>query len=300
VELHQQVRNLQAQLTESEDALDRERRRTQRIRAERDDLRREFGQMNQRIQQQEWSIVEHKKKIAEQARDIHEQKIQLDKQTKTIKVQSDTISGKQHIPDRGPFMTPARKTTQRDLSDDTPSASATAARRAHINDLPPPLFSLGRPQPKASYGLPLRSQGNSLSQALVPFGQPASSRPHHETSSVIASHQNTTSPGIDYMGSLQYIFSLAESWTRNYANIPNVSRDSKLSTSFLETLARLSGSRTPLDLLGDTRTRHFVIAAFINRCLVKKAFDTGALNGFDLDADNKLRVAWRQSSDTSK
>lgn len=296
VELHQQIGNLQAQLTGSEDALEHEKRRTQRIRAERDDLRREVGQMNQKIQQQAWTISELKQKITDQARDLHEQEIKLEKQTKTIKVQSDTISGKQkqHTGDRAPFMTPSHRTIQRNLTDDTPSASAAVARRSHINNLPPPPFSLGRSLQTASYGPPPQSQQTSASQALVPYGGSAPSQTQRETRSIqsgLVAQPSTASREIDYMGTFQYIFSLTESWARNYANIPNVTRDSNIPPPFRSMLVELAGSNMPLTLLTDVRTRHFVIATFINRCLVERVLSIEALQEFSSDANHKLGVA---------
>lgn len=102
------------------------------------------------------------------------------------------------------------------------------------------------------------------------------------------------------MGSLQYLFSLTESWARNYANLPNATRDSKLPKQFLETLTELSGSNTPSDLINNIHNRHFVVAAHINRYVVKKVLTLTALSGFNDDANHKLGVAGVHLSNNSK
>ena len=283
VELHHQLGNLQAQLTGSQDALEREKQRTHRIRSERDDARRELVQLTQNLQQQTWLINDLKKKITEQARELHEQSIKLDKQKKTIKVQSDTISGKPHTSDRVPFMTPAHKDTRLDLTDETPSGAAATARRAHINHKPPPPFPLGRPAPKAGSAPSLQPQQSSVAQALVPHGESAPSRKQREPGSIpsgLVPYESSASQDIDYLGGLHYLFSLTESWARNYANVTSVSRDSKLPTSFMESMTPLSGPNSAASILSNIRTRHFVVAAYINRHLVKEVLVVTALNGF--------------------
>lgn len=96
----------------------------------------------------------------------------------------------------------------------------------------------------------------------------------------------------DYMGRLQYIFNLSEAWVRNYASIPNVSRDSKLSSSFMKSVTSLAGPNNAVAILSNIQTRRFLVTAYINRTFTRKIFNVTALTGFDKDVDHTLEATW--------
>lgn len=95
---------------------------------------------------------------------------------------------------------------------------------------------------------------------------------------------------MNYMGLLQQIFTLSEAWVRNYASIPNVSRDSKLSSTFMENVTSLAGPNNAMAILSNIQTRRFLVTAYINRTFTRKIFNVTALMGFNKDVDHTLEA----------
>jgi len=303
-ELHQRLGNLQAQLAAKEDALNMEKRHTQRIRAERDDSRRQVAELNHRFQQQTRTFEEQKQKIQEQTQMIQEYAAKIEQQKRTIKVQSDTISGKQHTGDRGDrgdrglLMTPSHNRDARhNYQEDTPTAALTA-RHVRISDQPPPSFLIRRPQPTDSRIPPkLRSQHSSNTQALVRYGDEAPPQPQQglgSNLSALVPYEDASTANTEYLGQLQYLFNLSEAWARNYANTPDASRDSRIPDSFKATLKSLSDPSLAPILLGNANTRHFLVAKVINHCLATEIFKLGIFKGFSSDTDHQLQVTKSQ------
>ncbi|KAI9874037.1 MAG: hypothetical protein M1830_010263, partial [Pleopsidium flavum] len=295
-ELHQRLGNLQAQLTVKEDALNTEKRQTQRIRAERDDCRRQITELKHTVQQQNRTIKEQTHLI-----DDYEKKIE--QQKRTIQVQSDTISGKQHASERGDrgdrvdrrlLMTPSHhRETQHTYQEDTPTAAPTA-RRVRISDQPPPPFPIRRSEPNDSRVPPnLRSQHSSNTQALVRYGDEAPPQPQQGLGSnllALVPYDDTSSANTEYLAHLQYIFNLSEAWARNHANIPDASRDSRIPESVKATLETLSDLSLAPTLLRNANTRHFLVAKVINHCLAIEIFKIGIFKGFSNDTDHQLQL----------
>ncbi|CAD6575025.1 MAG: hypothetical protein ASARMPREDX12_007067 [Alectoria sarmentosa] len=227
----------------------------------------------------------------------------LIKAQKTIKVQSDQISGAKDGPKahgtpqrfgqpggafnqvysqpppaynapahRFPHPQPAAATPRSTAATVTPRSTSILRRQlsSHPNFQAPPLF--GGP-----------------SNQRRPSVTPASSyNPFPSQQGVLVRQNTDQGSGVNLIADFTPFFHLTEAWTHNYVSVPDQYRDQFLSDSLRNALSIATDPRTAMKLMASSKTRPLLIARVINQLIVDFVFRPMLLRGFSQFYDNRI------------
>lgn len=226
----------------------------------------------------------------------------LVKTQKTIKVQSDQISGANQtaLAKDGPkvhstpqrFGAPASVYSQV-YSQPPPAYKAPGSRFAH----PQPIATT----PRATPGLRRRSSNHPIFHHPPPFGGPTNqARPvvtptptpsanTFESQQGVLVRQNTDQAiGVNLIAEFTPFFHATEIWTQNYVNVPDQQKDQFISEALRNCLAIATDPRTAMKLMSTSKTRPLLVARVINQVIADFAFRPMLLRGFTQFYDVKI------------
>lgn len=223
----------------------------------------------------------------------------LIKAQKTIKVQSDTISGVKDKDGPKPHSTPQRY-------------GSTAGAYSQVYNQPPPAYNAignrfsnaAQPAAAAPYTTPaLRRQSSNNPHYQPAFGTPSSNqrRPSATPAPAYNPFQNQQSQqgvlirqnadqtsGINLIAEFTPFFHLTEAWTHNYASVPDQLKDQYITDTLRNALALATDPRTATKLMSASKTRPLLVARVINQQIVDFAFRPMLLRGFSSSYDAKI------------
>ena len=250
----------------------------------------------------------------------------LVKAQKTIKVQSDQISG---VKD-GPKLTPQRFGPPADpfsqvYSQPPPAYNASGGRFPHARPIPPnsanPVPALRRQisnhttsQQQATIGAPsiqrrasaapvsgyppLPSQQGVLvtqhaDQVLRLDHRPSVTSlpaydPFHSQQGVLVTQDTNQASGINLIAEFTPFFHFTEAWAHNYASLPDQHKDQFISNNLRDRFALATDPRTAMKLISSSKTRPLLVARIINQIIVDFAFRPMLLRGFSPSYDSKI------------
>ena len=220
----------------------------------------------------------------------------LIKAQKTIKVQSDVISGAKDGPK--PHSTPQRYGPQ-------------AGAYSQVYNQPPPAYNASgnrfsqavQPTAATPHAAPtLRHQPSNHPTFQPAFSTPSNQRrpsvtpapaynPFHNQQSQqgVLIRQNTDqASGINLIAEFTPFFHLTEAWTHNYVSVPDQNKDQFITDTLRNALALATDPRTAMKLMSSSKTRPLLVARVINQQIVDFAFRPMLLRGFSPSYDNKI------------
>ena len=216
----------------------------------------------------------------------------LAKAQKTIKVQSEQISGAKDGPK--PHSTPQR-------------FGPPAGAFSQVYNQPPPAYNAPGnrfPHTQLAQAAPhtapaLRRQPSNHPTYQPPFAGPSN---HHrplvtpvpaytpfpsQQSALIRQNADQAS-GVDLIAEFTPFFHLTETWTHNYVSVPDQHKDQYISDSLRNSLALATDPRTAMKLMSTSKTRPLLVARVINQLIVDFAFRPMLLRGYSPFYDNKI------------
>ena len=238
------------------------------------------------------------------------QKLQDDlvKAQKTIKVQSDQISGANGVKEPKPQITPQRFGPPAGLfsqvySQPPPAYNASASRfpqpapvvpqtaptlRRQSSNYPTiqPTFSTIRP----SAGNPNRP-AITADPSFDPFQTQQGVQPQQGVlvrQSQNQNHNHDQASTYNLIAEFTPFFHATEIWATNYASVPDQHRDQFISDNLRNALALAVDPRSALGLMSSSKTRPLLIARVINQVIVDYVFRPILLRGFSPIFDNKI------------
>ena len=220
----------------------------------------------------------------------------LIKAQKTIKVQSDVISGAKDGPK--PHSTPQRYGPQ-------------AGAYSQVYNQPPPAYNASgnrfsqavQPAAAAPHAAPtLRHQPSNHPTFQPTFGTPSNHRrpsvtpapaynpfQNQQSQQGVLIRQNTDqASGINLIAEFTPFFHLTEAWTHNYVSVPDQNKDQFITDTLRNALALATDPRTAMKLMSSSKTRPLLVARVINQQIVDFAFRPMLLRGFSPSYDNKI------------
>ena len=244
----------------------------------------------------------------------------LVKAQKTIKVQSDQISGvkdglKAHsTPQR--FGPPADPFSQV-YSQPPPAYNVSGGRFPHARPIPHPNPANPAPalrrqisQQQASIGPPsiqrrasaapvsgYPTQGMLVTQhadqALGINHRPSVTSlpaydPFQSQQGVLVTQDTDQASGINLIAEFTPFFHFTEAWAHNYASLPDQHKDQFISNNLRDRFALATDPRTAMKLISSSKTRPLLVARIINQIIVDFAFRPMLLRGFSPSYDSKI------------
>ena len=228
----------------------------------------------------------------------------LVKAQKTIKVQSDQISGANQIPNAKdgpkPHSTPQRfgpptSAYSQVYNQPSPAYNASSNRFTHAQT--------GATTPHPTPGLRHQSSNyrtfHPQAQAQATFSAPSnqtrqvatpapSSNPFQSQQGVLVRQNSDQASGVNLIAEFTPFFHSTETWTHNYVSVPDQHKDQFISDSFRNCLAVATDPRTAMKLMSASKTRPLLVARVINQVIVDFAFRPMLLRGFTAFYDNKI------------
>ena len=224
---------------------------------------------------------------------LHKLQDDLVKAQKTIKVQSDQISGANGKDGPKPFSTPQHFGPPAPLlsqvySQPPPAYNAPGGRFPHAQ--PAPTLrrqSSAYPTFQPTFGTPSGAGNQNQNRQLVtvtPSFVPFQNHP----GVLVRQNSNQAFGVVDLVSEFTPFFHATETWAANYASVPDQNRDQFVSDSLRNALALATDPRTALKLMSASKTRPLLIARIINQVIVDFAFRPMLLRGFSPFYDNKI------------
>ena len=237
----------------------------------------------------------------------------LVKAQKTIKVQSDQISGVKDGPK--PHSTPQRfgpptgafsqVYTQPPPAYNAPGNRFTPAQSTAVIPHPTPGLRRqpsGHPtfHPQSTFGgaLSTLNQGPTFGGALSTLNQgrpavtPTPTPPYNpfqaQQGVLIRPPTDQALPGVNLVAEFTPFFHSTETWTHNYVRFPDQHKDQFISDPLRACLSLATDPRTAIKLMSDTKTRPLLIARVINQIIADFAFRPMLLRGFTPYYDSKI------------
>lgn len=219
----------------------------------------------------------------------------LIKAQKTIKVQSDQISGAKDGPK--PHNTPQRfgphtGAYSQVYNQPPPAYNAPGGRFPHNHPTsttphaPPGLRrqSSNHPNlPPPSFSVP----GNSRCPSVIP-APTYTPTPFQSQQGVLIHQSSDQASGVNLIAEFTPFFHLTEAWAHNYVSVPDQHKDQFVSDALRNALAIATDPRTAMKLMSSSKTRPLLIARVINQLVVDFAFRPMLLRGFSPFYDNKI------------
>ena len=224
----------------------------------------------------------------------------LVKAQKTIKVQSDQISGAKEGPK--PHSTPQRYGpptgafsqvyTQPPPAYNAPGNRFTPTQSTAV--IPHPTPGLRRqssahptfhPQPTFGGALVTLNQGRP---AVTPTPTPSYNPFQAQQGVLVSKPTDQTLSSVDLIAEFTPFFLSTEAWTHNYVRIPDQYKDQFISDPLRACLSLATDPRTAMKLMSDTKTRPLLIARVINQIIADFAFRPMLLRGFTPYYDSKI------------
>lgn len=254
--------------------------RLRKIETEKQLLLKEIGHLNDEIDQKNTAL----KKLNDD----------LIKAQKTIKVQSDQISGAKDGPK-------AHTTPQR--------FGPPAGAFSQVYSQPPPAynapatrFPYSQPATAAQHTTPaLRRQlsNHPTFQPQPVFAAPSVPRrasvtpapaynPFQNQQGALVRQNIDQASGVDLIAEFTPFFHLTDTWTHNYLSVPDQHRDQFISDPLRNALALATDARSAMKFMSSSKTRPLLIARVINQLIVDFAFRPMLLRGFTQFYDNKI------------
>ena len=253
-----------------------------KVEADRNRMIKEISRLNEEKDEQEVAI--------------RQLKDQISKQQKTIKVQSDQIAT--------PNVASKARTTPNHIA---PIGGAYN----HVYGQPPPVFNGPHPPPTPSYATPMSRDPSSSSAFGALMSRQPSSSAYQATfrgPNVPENMRIADSPGYNpFAGNNQLamvsgteplsvymvpeysqLFKLVEKWARNYANVPDKTKDQQLPPALVSFFKQHTNAAVLPKLMSTGSTRYFAIAKVMNQMLVSFAFRPIMIKGFTLYYDKKI------------
>lgn len=216
----------------------------------------------------------------------------LAKAQKTIKVQSDHISGAKDGPK--PHSTPQR-------------IGPPTGMYGQVYNQPPPAYNAlsncfphAQSTAVASHAAPaLRRQSSNHPTFPQQFGGSSNQRrpsgtptpaynPFQSQQGVLVQQNTDQASGVNLIAEFTPFFHFTETWTHNYVSVPDQIKDQFISDSLRNALAIATDPRTAMKLMSSSKTRPLLIARVINQLIVDFAFRPMLLRGFSAFYDNKI------------
>ena len=220
----------------------------------------------------------------------------LVKAQKTIKVQSDQISGAKEGPK--PHSTPQRF---------VPPTGAFS----QVYNQPPPVYNAppgnrfphAQPSvvtPHATPGLRRQTSNHPVFNAQPSFGiapsnqsRPAATpapsfNPFQSQQGVLVRTTTDQASGVNLIAEFTPFFHSTETWTHNYVSVPDQHKDQYISDSLRNALSLATDPRTAMKLMSTSKTRPLLVARVINQLIADFAFRPLLLRGFTPFYDNKI------------
>lgn len=218
----------------------------------------------------------------------------LVKAQKTIKVQSDQISGGKEAPK--PHGTPQRfgpsgSVYTQVYSQPPPAYKAAANRFPHTQN--PVVVPRSTPAPRR------QPPNYSTFQSQPVFGRPGNQRrpsvtpvpafnPFPSQQGVLIRQNVDQASGVNLIAEFTPFFHLTETWTHNYVSVPDQHRDQYISDTLRHCLTLATDPRTAMKLMSASKTRPMLVSRVINQFIVDFAFRPMLLRGFSPFYDNKI------------
>ena len=222
------------------------------------------------------------------------------KAQKTIKVQSDQISGakdgaKPHsTPQRfgPPTGTFSQVYTQPPPAYNAPNNRFNPAQSTAVIPHPPPglrpqssAHPTFHPQPTFGGALTTLNQGR-------PTVTPTPTQPYNhfqaQEGMLVRTPSDHALSGVNLIAEFTPFFHSTETWTHNYVRVPDQHQDQFISDHLRARLSLATDPRTALKLMSDTKTRPLLVARVINQIIADFAFRPMLLRGFTPYYDNKI------------
>jgi hypothetical protein len=238
-------------------------------------LRRRIEELEELVQKQKATIANQSKAISDPRTGRRQQQNQQQNQPKQPGngIVYPATPHHNHQGPSAPYQTPASMRSQHSVAS------------ANVFDCPPPRFELqavngAAPAPGPGTG-PATAPGPSTN--AFGNGIPHVTGPRlHFTYAEIEKHST------DLGKRLQGLFGKMEQWGQAHANVPNVYRDSRLEKRVKEYIMSVSDASTASHLLGNVKTRYFLVAKAINFYLVNEVLKITAVRGFDAVVDAEI------------
>lgn len=219
----------------------------------------------------------------------------LVKAQKTIKVQSDQISGakdgpKPHNSTPQRFAPPGGAFSQV-YSQPPPAYNAPGNRFPHAQS--------SAVTPHATPGLRRQTSNHPVFHPQPSFGAPSnqsrpavtptpSFNPFQSQQGVLVRQTTDQASGVNLIAEFTPFFHSTETWTHNYVSVPDQHKDQYISDSLRNALALATDPRTAMKLMSTSKTRPLLVARVINQLIVDFAFRPMLLRGFTPFYDNKI------------
>ena len=245
----------------------------------------------------------------------------LIKAQKTIKVQSDQISGGKDGPkphstpqrfgqpggaysqvynqpppaynapgNRFPHVQPAASVPRSAPAPAPAPASAPALHHQPSNHLHHQLsnhLNL-RPQPSIGGASNSRRPSATPAPAFNPFQNLQDVQSLQSQQGVLVRQNTDQASGVNLIADFTPFFHLTEAWTHNYVRVPDQYKDQFVSDSLRNALSLATDPRTAMKLMSSSKTRPLLVARVINQLIVDFAFRPMLLRGFSTFYDNKI------------
>ena len=274
---------------------------------ERDELSRELSNEHDRLERSEAEAKRLRELVIAKEGQINELDDKVRKMQTTIKVQSDQISSKP------PSTATPQRNAQRSLQQD--GVAAPNNGNAGVYNQPPPSYDVrGNPQ-ASSFAPPTLRRERSSNMAASMLNPRATYAPpvvHHgtaprtsaQTYSVPGQHQQQAlnanlgtlviqdgeGDDFDFPSEISRFFKLVEDWARNYANVPDVTKDDMIPPQVLKVFNTASHASDTSSLLASGSTRYFLVARYLNEQLEGELLKIKVIRGSSQQHEAEIKV----------
>ena len=237
----------------------------------------------------------------------------LVKAQKTIKVQSDQISGVKEGPKL--HSTPQRFGPPSDAfsqvyTQPPPAYNASGGRFPHVPALRRQISIHPTSQQQATIGAPSIQRRASAAPVLgyPPQGMLVTQHadqvlglnhrpsvtplpaydPFQSQQGILVTQDTDQASGINLIAEFTPFFHFTETWAHNYASLPDQHKDQFISNNLRDRFALATDPRTAMKLISSSKTRPLLVARIINQIIADFAFRPMLLRGFSPSYDSKI------------
>lgn len=319
-ELFQQFGRLESANTSLEQAVAAAQEREKQLRSEQSELNVKKGELTSANAELRQALKTSKAEVARLKEQMTGLQSQIGKMEKTIKVQSEQISKKPEVN----IATPQRHNPAAPPFVHQDTLQIPPDPRALVYGQTPPVYNSRRTQPTSSYAPPtmlpqqsstiraastsspdpftlpaLSRQHSFVGQSLVQYGTAPVSQVHDELSARLDALvlQTGGATEVEFPTELNQLFQLSEAWARNFANVPDTTRDKALPRSLTDTFCRFSHTSLAFGLLSSGSTRYFLIAKVINKWVTDHLLKHNLVRGYSFATDNAIGQAKKMASE---
>ena len=112
--------------------------------------------------------------------------------------------------------------------------------------------------------------------------------PFQSQQGILVTQDTDQASGINLIAEFTPFFHFTETWAHNYASLPDQHKDQFISNDLRDRFALATDPRTAMKLISSSKTRPLLVARIINHIIVDFAFRPMLLRGFSPSYDSKI------------